>query len=82
MNENINRKLAAILSEKEAANIKRFAASSEGQRLSRQFSDADKNKLVEEFLKMDTAQLKKKLSTADLSALSGLDAQQILKKLR
>lgn len=82
MKDNVNKKLEALLSDKSAAQIKRFAESAEGQKLKQQLAGADKNKLVEEFLKMDTAELKKKLASADLSGLSGLSAEQIMKKLR
>ncbi len=82
MKDNVSKKLDALLSDKDAAQIKRFVASAEGQKLKQQLAGADKNKIVEEFLKMDTAELKKKLASANLSGLSGMSAEQIIKKLR
>ena len=82
MNNEVNKKLESLLSHADAEKIKSFAASEEGQKLKRQIGGADRNKIVEEFLKMDSEQLKKKLENANLSGLSGLSAEQILKKLR
>ena len=63
-------------------NITELLSTPEGKKLLSQLGNIDKNKLLETFMSMDTEEMKKKLQTADLSKLSGLKADEILKKLR
>ncbi|GEM_PF-3562196 len=89
MNKDVSKKLGDILkgvdtrkiseSKKTVENLLRTP---EGQKLQKQLDGLDKDKLVESFMKMDTSEIKKKLNKADLSSLSGLSADDIMKKLR
>ncbi len=60
----------------------KFLSTPEGKKLLNGLGNIDKNKLSEAFMKMDSSEMKKKLQNADFSKLSGLKAEDILKKLR
>lgn len=85
----ISKKLESILTgiDKSKINgskktITELLATPEGRKLVSQLGSIDKNKLYEAFMSMDAEEIKRKLQTADLSKLSGLKAEDILKKLR
>ncbi len=89
MKQDISKKLGDILKGVDAKKIneskktvENLLKTPEGQKLQKQLSGLDKEKLVETFMQMDTSEIKKKLNQADLSGLSGLKAEDILKKLR
>ena len=62
--------------------ITELLSTPEGKKLASQLSSVDKKKLMESFMSMDSEEIKRKFQTADLSKLSGLNVEEILKKLR
>lgn len=89
MKEDINKKLENVLNsmDKNKLNldkrtVEQLLSTPEGKKLASRLSGVDKNKLINTFMNMDCAELKKKLQNADLSKLSQLKADDILKKLR
>ncbi len=89
MDSNVNKKLNDVLSglnKDKLSNAKRsieeFLASREGEKIKEKLKGADKDKLIDNFMKMDTNELRKMLQKANLSNLSGIDMNNILKKLK
>lgn len=89
MNKDVNKKLGDILKgidtrkiSESKKTVENLLKTPEGQKLQKQLGGLDKDKLIESFMQMDTNEIKKKLNKADLSSLSGLNAEDILKKLR
>lgn len=88
MNSNVNKKLNDVLSgldkdklNKAKRSVEEFLGSNEGQRIKENLKDVDKEKLINNFMNMDTEELRNTLKKANLSNLSGLDINSILKKL-
>lgn len=86
MTEDFKEKLSQILNEVgnndvrlQKENVEKLLLSKEGRKLSEVLKKTDKEKLVEQFMKMDSGELKKRLSNTDLSKIR---AEDILKKLR
>ena len=89
MRKDINKKLENVLNgmDKNTINsgkrtVEQLLATPEGQKLAGQLGNVDKDKLIDTFMKMDPNEIKRKLQNADLSKLSNLKAEDILKKLR
>lgn len=62
--------------------IMKLLASSEGQKLMKNLSPADKKAIVDRFMKLDKNTVQNSLKNFDSSKLSGLSAKDILDKLR
>ena len=89
MANDVNKKLGDILKgidqqkiTKSKETIEKLLKTPEGKKLQQQLGTVDRDQLIKNFLQMDTQTIQKKLNQADLSALSGLSAEDILKKLR
>ncbi len=89
MRRDVNKKMENILNgiDKNTINsgkrsIEQLLSTPEGKKLAERLGNIDKNKVIDQFMKMDPAEMKKKLQNADLSKLSGLKAEDIMKKLR
>lgn len=89
MRRDVNKKMENILNgidkntlNSGKRNIEQLLSSPEGKKLAKSLGNIDKNKVIDQFMKMDPAEMKKKLQSADLSKLSGLKAEDIMKKLR
>ena len=89
MRRDVNKKTENILNgiDKNTINsgkrsIEQLLSTPEGKKLAERLGNIDKNKVIDQFMKMDPAEMKKKLQNADLSKLSGLKAEDIMKKLR
>lgn len=84
MQENINDKLSKILSESKLKreDISSFLSSAAGEKLKNSLSESDKKAILRKFMSMDEKEVGEKLKKADLSALDGMSAQDIIKKLR
>lgn len=89
MRRDVNKKMENILNgiDKNTINsgkrsIEQLLSTPEGKKLAEHLGNIDKNKVIDQFMKMDPAEMKKKLQNADLSKLSGLKAEDIMKKLR
>ena len=78
---NINKKLEELLSGENSQMLKNLAKSPEAQKLASSLSQESKNKLIEEFMKTDTAVLKQKLKNAN-GSLSGITPEQLKQLLR
>jgi len=63
-------------------NIEQLLSSEEGQKLLAGLGNIDKKKLINTFMSMNSSDIKSKLQNADLSKLSNINADEILKKLR
>lgn len=89
MGENMNEKLKKILSGmgsdklKNSADIaSKFLSTKEGQKLKNSLTDADKKAILEKFMSLDSEKARESLKNADLSNLSGMSVDEILKKLK
>ena len=79
MSTDIEKKLKMLFGS-DSQKLKNLAGSPELQNLKDKISEEEKSKIVEEFLKMDTNMLKKKLKNADLSKLKDIDINKFFKK--
>lgn len=89
MANDINQKLGEILkgldSKKVDAGkktVENLLKTPEGKKLQQQLQGADTDQLLKNFMQMDTEEIKKMLNKADLSGLSGISIDDVLKKLR
>ncbi len=89
MEQNMNDKLKRILSgmgsdklKNSADMVTKFMATPEGQKLKNSLSDADKKAILEKFMKLDAKKASDSLKNADLSNLSGMSVDEIMKKLK
>lgn len=89
MEQNMNDKLKKILSgmgsdklKNSADMVTKFMATPEGQKLKNSLSDADKKAILEKFMQLDPKKASDSLKNADLSSLSGMSVDEIMKKLK
>ena len=89
MDQNMNDKLKKILSgmgsdklKNSADMVTKFMATPEGQKLKNSLSEADKKAILEKFMSLDTKKASDSLKNADLSSLSGMSVDEIMKKLK
>ena len=89
MGENMNEKLKKILSGMGSDKLKnsadmasKFLSTKEGQRLKDSLTEADKKAILEKFMSLDSGKVSESLKNADLSNLSGMSVDEILKKLK
>lgn len=82
MADDVNKRLSELLSDADRAKLSDLAGAAGAKKLAGSLSEEQKRRLCEEFMKLDAAELKRKLKSVDLSKLSGADAAEILKKLR
>ena len=89
MGENMNEKLKKILSGMGSDKLKnsadmasQFLSTKEGQKLKNSLTDADKKAILEKFMSLDSGKVSESLKKADLSNLSGMSVDEILKKLK
>jgi len=89
MGENMNEKLKKILSgmgsdklKNSADMVSKFLSTKEGQKLKDSLSDADKKAILDKFMSIDPKQASESLKKANLSNLSGMSAEEIMKKLK
>ena len=78
----INKKLEELLSGTDTAKIRQFAKSDEAKKIIGALSPEDKNRIIGEFLKSDTKELRKKLENSDINKLGSIDAAQLMKLLK
>ena len=89
MRKDVNKKIENVLNgidkntiNSGKRNIEQLLSTPEGKKLAQSLGNVDKNKLIDQFMKMDSSEIKRKLKNVDLSKLSGLKAEDIIKKLR
>lgn len=89
MESNMNDKLKKILSgmgsdklKNSADMVTKFMKTPEGQKLKNSLSDSDKKAILEKFMSLDTKKASDSLKNADLSSLSGMSVDEIMKKLK
>ena len=89
MDQNMNDKIKKILSGMGSDKLKnsqdmvtKFMATPEGQKLKNSLSDADKKAILEKFMKLDSKKASDSLKNIDLSNLSGMSVDEIMKKLK
>ncbi|MBE7016091.1 MAG: hypothetical protein E7417_04630 [Ruminococcaceae bacterium] len=86
MDNNVNDRLKSVLSgiksEGTYEPIMKLLTSSEGQKLMKNLSPADKKAIVDRFMSLDKNAVQNSLKNFDASKLSGLSARDILDKLR
>lgn len=88
-NNDVSKKLEELLSGLNPSTLKsgkqsieQLLNSPQGKKLAEQLSGADKQKLLSTFMGMNNNDIRKKLQNVNLADLSGLSADEILKKLR
>lgn len=89
MKEDLSQKLQNILGTldkdkllKGKRDVENFLSTAEGKKFITNLKNEDKEKILEKFMKMDSGELKKRLSADGLKNLSGLKADDIFRKLR
>ena len=89
MKNDIGKKIESILKDIDKStinsgkkNIEQLLSSEEGKKLVAGLGNIDKTKLMNAFMSMNSSDIKSKLQNADLSKLSNINADEILKKLR
>lgn len=86
-NNDVNKKMEELLSginpnTINKSKIEQFLKSPQGQKLKGSISNADKQRIAEKFMSMSNSEIRNKLKNADLSGMSGMSVEDILKKLR
>lgn len=82
MNNNINQKLEEVLKKLDPNDIKNLAMSPAVQSIMKNLNTSDKEKLLREFSSLSTSEIQKKLNSVNLNSLHGLNADEIIKKLK
>lgn len=82
MNNNINKKLEEVLKKLNPNDIKNLAMSPAVQSIMKNLNQSDKEKLIREFSSLSSTDIQKKLSSANLNSFHGLNADEIIKKLK
>ena len=85
MNDKLKKILSGMGSDKlknSADMVTQFMKTPEGQKLKNSLSDADKKAILEKFMKLDTKKASDSLKNADLSNLSGMSVDEIMRKLK
>ncbi len=87
MNNDVEKKLASLLSGinpavLKNANLEKLLNSEQGKKIAKSLSDSDRQKIVSSFMNMSNEEIKNKINKMKTSELSGLSAEEILKKLR
>ena len=89
MDSNVGKKLNDILSgiDQEKLNsakrsVEEFISTKEGQKIKEELKGMDKDKLINNFMNMNTNKLKDMIGKANLSGLKGTDIENILKKYK
>ena len=82
MNNNINQKLEEVLKKLNPNDIKTLASSPAIQGILKNLNASDKEKLIREFSALNTSEIQKKLSSLNVNSLRGLNADEIIKKLK
>lgn len=82
MNSNINKKLEDALKKVDPKELKRLAASKSVQNIIKNLSNSDRQKLIAEFSSLDSSEIQRKLSSANLNNFSGMSADEIIRHLK
>lgn len=89
MDNNVGKKLEDILKGMDKnklmtskRNVEQFLNTPEGRKLKQSLTGADKDKFINEFMKMDSDKLKQTLKNADTSRLADINAEEFLKKFK
>lgn len=82
MNNNLNRKVESILSGMNRNDLQRLMSMTKNSGLANRLTEADKQKILNEFSKLDTNQVKRKLAGLNSNDLSKMSADDIVRKLR
>ncbi len=82
MNNNINKKLEDILKKMNPNDIKNLAMSPNVQNIVKGLNQQDKDKLIREFSNLSSADIQRKLSPKNLNSFQGMNADDIIKKLK
>lgn len=82
MNDNLNKKLESVLKGMNINDLKKLSQSPQVKNIVNSLSDKDKEKLMREFSSINNAEIERKLKKADYSKLSGLSADELIKKLK
>ena len=85
----MNQKLKSILSgmgsdklKNSADMVSKFLSTPEGQKLKNSLSENDTKAILEKFMKLDPKKAGETLKNANISNLSGMSAEEIMKKLK
>lgn len=84
-NRSVNQKLREVMNTSgimNNPNLQNMVNSPDVKRAVNSLSDAQKNALLEEFSKLSTDDIRRKLQNVNTRELSGLSAEQMIQKLR
>ncbi len=82
MNNNLNSKISNILSGLSNKDLQNLINTAKKSGIDKKLSQADYQKLINEFSKLDTNEIKKKLSSVNTEEISKLSTDELIKKLR
>lgn len=89
MNEELNKKLNDLLSgidREKLSGMKRSVGKmlegKNGEMLKRRIGTMDKDKLLDEFMRLDSNELKRLIGKANVNELDGTEIEEVLKKMK
>ena len=82
MNNNINQKLEDLLKKISPSDLKKLAMSPALSGIIKSLDGKDKEKLLREFSNLDSAEIKRKINSANLKNMQGLSADEIIKRIK
>ena len=82
MNKDLNSKISNILSGLNSKDIQNLVNAAKKGGIDKKLSQTDYQKIINEFSKLDSNEIKRKLSSVNPSDISKLSADDIIKKLR
>ena len=82
MNNDISSKLNSILSAMDPKDLQKLVQMTKNSGIASRLTPTDRQKLINEFAKLDSADIKKKLSSLNSADLSKLSADDLIRKLR
>lgn len=82
MNNDINSKINSILSGMNARDVQQIMQLAKSSGVVSKLTQAEREKIINEFSKLDTGEIKRKMSKLNPSELSGISADELIKKLR
>ena len=82
MNNDMNAKLNSILSNMSQKDLQNLIRMTKESSILSRLTPADRQKLINEFSKLDSGETKRKLSSINSSELSKISADELIRKIR
>ncbi|MBQ7975057.1 MAG: hypothetical protein IJ300_05165 [Clostridia bacterium] len=82
MNNDINSKINSILSGMSAKDVQQIMQMAKNSGVASKLTPSERERLINEFSKLDASEIKRKMSKVNSQELSKLSADELIKKLR